>query len=61
MKTTKITYECNGKKISVEIDHEDVTIDEVLDAFVSMLYGSVFHKETVDSGIIELAEELNDK
>ena len=59
MRTTKITYECHGKKISVEIDHEDVTIDEVLDAFVSMLYGSGFHKQTVDSGIMELAIELN--
>jgi len=61
MNTTKITYEGYGKKISVELDHEDVSIQEVLDAVVSMLYGSGFHKQTVDDGIIELAEELNDK
>lgn len=57
----KITFESYDKKTSVEIDDEGLPIDEVLDVIVSVLYGSGFHKETVDNAIIELAEELNKK
>ena len=55
MKLELTTY---GKKISLETQNEDVSIDEYFDAFKGLLITSGWSEQTINDYIIELAEEL---
>jgi hypothetical protein len=53
----KITIENYGKKMSVETDHEDVSIEEYMDIFYGLLVTATFSPETVLNGFKEFIEE----
>jgi len=53
----KITIENYGKKMSVETDHQDVSIEEYMDIFYGLLVTATFHPDTVLSGFREFVEE----
>jgi hypothetical protein len=53
----KITIENYGKKMSVEIDHEDVSIEEYIDIFYGLLVTATFSPLTIINGFKEFLEE----
>lgn len=57
---TRLTVEAHGKKIIFEFDREDVTIDEWLDAWRTLMVGITFSPETVDQIITEFAEAIKE-
>jgi hypothetical protein len=64
-KPTIITGEQYGTKISVQIDHSDTELDELMDAFETIATGLGYHKDSWKNWILERAseyqEEENDK
>lgn len=63
MNNRKTTFsgENYGKKIAIEIDHSDITISEVFEAFETIALGLGFHPQTWKGAIIEMAEEYKDE
>ena len=59
-KPTKFTAENYGTKISVEIDHSDLSLDEVMDAFQTLLIGMGYHENSFKKWVTERAEEYNE-
>lgn len=59
-KPTKFTAENYGTKISVEVDHSDLTLDEVMDAFQTLIIGMGYHENSFKNWVIERAEEYNE-
>jgi len=59
-KPTKFTAENYGTKISVEIDHSDLSLDEVMDAFQTLIIGMGYHESSFKNWVIERAEEYNE-
>ena len=53
----KITIENYGKKMSVETDHEDVSMDEYMDIFYGLLISATFHPDTILNGFKDFIEE----
>ena len=53
----KITIENYGKKMSVETDHEDVSIEEYMDIFYGLLVTATFSPNTVLNGFKDFIEE----
>ena len=56
-KASKFTAENYGTKISVEIDHSDLTLDEVMDAFETLIIGMGYHADSLKNWIIDKADE----
>jgi hypothetical protein len=56
-KPTKFTAENYGTKISVEVDHSDLSLDEVMDAFQTLIIGMGYHENSFKKWVIERAEE----
>ena len=56
-KASKFTAETYGTKITVEVDHSDLSLDEVMDAFQTLLIGMGYHHDSFKSWVIERAEE----
>lgn len=56
-KPTKFTAENYGTKISVEVDHSDLSLDEVMDAFQTLIIGMGYHENSFKSWVKERAEE----
>ena len=44
----RITLEFYDKKISTEVDHSDLKLDELHDLWVGILKGMGYHSDTVD-------------
>ena len=61
VKPTIITGQQYGTKISVEIDHSDTDIDELFDAFRTLVIGLGYSDTTWKQCIMERAEEYNDE
>lgn len=59
-KPTKFTAENYGTKISVEVDHSDLSLDEVMDAFQTLIIGLGYHQNSFKSWVKERAEEYNE-
>ena len=59
-KPTKFTAENYGTKISVEVDHSDLDIDEVMDAFQTLIIGMGYHENSFKNWVIERAQEYNE-
>ena len=59
-KPTKFTAENYGTKTTVEIDHSDLDIDEVMDAFQTLLIGMGYHQNSFKKWVTERAEEYNE-
>ncbi len=64
-KPTIITAQQYGVKVSVELDHSDTDIDELFDAFQTLVVGLGYHESAWKGWIVERAaeyqEEENDK
>ena len=59
-KSTKFTAENYGTKISVEIDHSDLDLDEVMDAFQTLIIGMGYHENSFKNWVTERAVEYNE-
>lgn len=59
-KPTRLIGENYGTKISVEIDHSDISLDELFDAFQTIVIGMGFHKDSLKNHIIDLAAEYQE-
>jgi len=44
----RITLEFYNKKISTEVDHSDLKLDELHDLWVGILKGMGYHSDTID-------------
>mgnify|MGYP003654811629 CR=1 FL=1 len=54
----KITVESYGKKFSVETQNDDLDISEYLEIYYGLLIQLTFNSETIRSGLIELADDI---
>lgn len=54
----KITVEAYGKKFSVETQNDDLDISEYLEIYYGLLIQLTFNSETIRSGLIELADDI---
>jgi hypothetical protein len=60
IKPTIITAQQYGTKVSVEIDHSDTDIDELFDAFQTLVIGLGYHQSAWKSWIIDRADEYRE-
>ena len=60
MKPTIITAQQYGTKISVEVDHSDLSLDEVMDAFQTLIIGLGYHENSFKNWVIDRAQEYNE-
>jgi len=51
------TAQTYGTKTTVEVDHSDLSLDEVMDAFQTLIIGMGYHENSFKSWVIERAEE----
>lgn len=49
-----------GTKTTVEVDHSDLSLDEVMDAFQTLLIGMGYHHDSFKSWVIDRADEYNE-
>ena len=49
-----------GTKTTVEVDHSDLSLDEVMDAFQTLIIGMGYHENSFKKWVIERAEEYNE-
>jgi hypothetical protein len=54
----KLQLTAYNKTYTVETETDDYNINEYLEIIVGLLFQTGFYKETIDRGIIELAEQL---
>ena len=59
-KASKFTAETYGTKITVEVDHSDLSLDEVMDAFQTLIIGMGYHENSFKNWVIERANEYNE-
>jgi len=59
-KASKFTAENYGTKISVEIDHSDLSLDEVMDAFQTLIIGMGYHENSFKNWVIDRADEYRE-
>jgi len=59
-KPTIITAQQYGTKISVEVDHSDLSLDEVMDAFQTLIIGLGYHENSFKNWVIDRANEYNE-
>lgn len=60
-KPTIITAQQYGTKVSVEIDHSDTDIDELFDAFQTLVVGLGYHESAWKQWIIDRADEYREE
>jgi hypothetical protein len=56
-KPSTFTAQTYGTKTTVEVDHSDLSLDEVMDAFQTLIIGMGYHENSFKSWVIERAEE----
>ncbi len=61
VKPTILTGQNYGTKVSVEIDHSDISLDELFDAFETIVVGMGFHRETWKQQILDMADEFREE
>ena len=59
-KASKFTAEQYGTKVSVEVDHSDMDLDEVMDAFQTLLIGMGYHENSFKNWVIDRADEYRE-
>jgi hypothetical protein len=59
-KPSKFIAETYGTKIKVKIDHSDLSLDEVMDAFQTLIIGMGYHESSFKNWVIERANEYNE-
>ena len=60
-KPTIITAQQYGTKVSVEIDHSDTDLDELMDAFQTLVTGLGYHDWAWKSWIVDRAAEYHEQ
>jgi len=60
-KPTILTAQHYDKKITVEFDHSDTDINEVMDAVETLIIGMGFHSDALKRWVVDRAEEYNDE
>ena len=60
-KPTLITAQQYGTKISVELDHSDTDLDELMDAFQTLVTGLGYHDLAWKSWIVDRAAEYHEQ
>jgi hypothetical protein len=60
-KPTLITAQQYGTKVSVELDHSDTDIDELFDAFQTIIVGLGYHESTWKQWIVDRADEYKEE
>jgi hypothetical protein len=61
IKPTIITAQQYGTKVSVEIDHSDTDIDELFDAFQTLIVGLGYHDSAWKQWIVDRADEYKEE
>jgi hypothetical protein len=59
-KPSKFIAETYGTKIKVKIDHSDLSLDEVMDAFQTLIIGMGYHENSFKNWVIDRANEYNE-
>ena len=59
-KPSKFTAEQYGTKVSVEVDHSDMDLDEVMDVFQTLIIGLGYHENSFKNWVIDRAQEYNE-
>jgi hypothetical protein len=54
------TAQTYGTKTTVEVDHSDLSLDEVMDAFQTLIIGMGYHESSFKNWVIERANEYNE-
>jgi len=54
------TAQTYGTKTTLEVDHSDLSLDEVMDAFQTLLIGMGYHTDAFKSWIIDRADEYRE-
>ncbi len=60
-KPTIITAQQYGTKVSVELDHSDTDIDELFDAFETIIVGLGYHQSSWKQWILDRADEYREE
>ena len=60
-KPSKFIAEHYGTKVTVEYDHSDLSFDEVMDAFETLVIGMGYHKDAWKEWILERADEYREE
>jgi hypothetical protein len=60
-KPTIITGQQYGTKISVELDHSDTDLDELMDAFQTLVIGLGYHESAWKQWIVDRADEYKEE
>jgi len=60
-KPARFTGEMYGLKVVVEHEYSDVSLDEVMDAFKTLLTGLGYHPDALKDWIVERAEEYKEQ
>jgi hypothetical protein len=59
-KPSIFTAQQYGTKTTVEVDHSDLTLDEVMDAFQTLIIGMGYHESSFKNWVIERADEYRE-
>jgi hypothetical protein len=60
IKPTIITAQQYGTKVSVEIDHSDTNLDELMDAFQTLIVGLGYSDTSLKSWVLDRADEYRE-
>ena len=60
-KTAIFTAQTYGTKTTVEIDHSDLSLDEVMDAFQTLINGMGYHHDGFKEWVLERAAEYQEE
>jgi predicted SAM-dependent methyltransferase len=60
IKPTIITAQQYGTKVSVEIDHSDTDLDELMDAFQTLIVGLGYHQTSFKNWVLDRADEYRE-
>lgn len=59
-KPSIFTAQQYGTKVSVEVDHSDMDLDEVMDAFQTLIIGMGYHESSFKNWVIDRADEYRE-
>jgi hypothetical protein len=59
-KPSIFTAQTYGTKTTVEVDHSDLSLDEVMDAFQTLIIGMGYHENSFKNWLIERADEYRE-
>jgi len=59
-KPSIFTAQTYGTKTTVEVDHSDLSLDEVMDVFQTLIIGMGYHENSFKNWVIERADEYRE-